>query len=69
MFLHNCRYNNIGNREKILEQVYFTRITRAFSYVTKPMGNNYLTKEKFELPLLKDHVSELSNVATSKLFR
>ena len=28
-------------------------------------GINYLTKGKFELPLLKDHVTELTNVATS----
>ena len=28
-------------------------------------GLNYVLREKFELPLLKDSVSELSNVSTS----
>ncbi|MBF15930.1 MAG: alpha-hydroxy-acid oxidizing enzyme [Chloroflexi bacterium] len=59
-----------GNRERDFRTGFTSppRITlsSAFSYVTKPMwGINYLTKAKFELPLLKDHVSELSNVATS----
>ena len=59
-----------GNRERDFRTGFTSppRITlsSAFSYVTKPMwGINYLTKGKFELPLLKDHVSELSNVATS----
>ena len=59
-----------GNRERDFRTGFTSppRITlsSAFSYVTKPMwGINYLTKGKFELPLLKEHVSELSNVATS----
>ncbi len=59
-----------GNRERDFRTGFTSppRITlsSAFSYVTKPMwGINYLTKGKFELPLLKDHVTELSNVATS----
>ncbi|MFL2664477.1 MAG: alpha-hydroxy acid oxidase [Dehalococcoidia bacterium] len=59
-----------GNRERDFRTGFTSppRITlsSAFSYVTKPMwGINYLTKGKFELPLLKDHVTELTNVATS----
>ncbi|SVC51174.1 uncharacterized protein METZ01_LOCUS304028, partial [marine metagenome] len=41
-------------------------LSSLFSFLSKPMwGLNYVFREKFELPLLKDTVGELSNVATS----
>ena len=59
-----------GNRERDLRTGFTSppRITlpSLFQYITKPMwGINYMTKGKFELPLLKDHVNELSNVTMS----
>jgi L-lactate dehydrogenase (cytochrome) len=62
--------NIAGNRERDLRTGFTSppRITlpSLFQYVTKPMwGINYMTRGKFELPLLKDHVNELSNVPIS----
>jgi len=62
--------NIAGNRERDLRTGFTSppRITlpSLFQYVTKPMwGINYMTRGKFELPLLKDHVNELSNVPMS----
>ena len=59
-----------GNRERDLRTGFTSppKITLAslLQYITKPMwGINYVTRGKFELPLLKDHVTELSNVAMS----
>jgi L-lactate dehydrogenase (cytochrome) len=59
-----------GNRERDLRTGFTSppkiTLSSLFEYVTKPMwGINYVTRGKFELPLLKDHVNELSNVATS----
>ena len=62
--------NIAGNRERDLRTGFTSppRITlpSLFQYITKPMwGINYMTRGKFELPLLKDHVNELSNVPIS----
>lgn len=59
-----------GNRERCLRTGFTSppRITpRSFlSYAAKPAwGLNYLVREKFELPNLKDHIGEGSNIALS----
>ena len=59
-----------GNRERDLRTGFTSppRLTLSslFSFASKPMwGINYLTKPKFELPQLQDHVSEGTNTATS----
>ena len=59
-----------GNRERDLRTGFTSppkiTLSSLFQYLTKPIwGINYVTRGKFELPLLKDHVSELSNVAMS----
>ncbi len=59
-----------GNRERDLRTGFTSppqiTLSSLFQYATKPMwGINYVTRGKFELPLLKDHVDELSNVAMS----
>ena len=59
-----------GNRERDLRTGFTSppkiTLSSLFQYFTKPMwGINYVTRGKFELPLLKDHVNELSNVAMS----
>jgi len=59
-----------GNRERDLRTGFKSppRLTLSSlaSFLSKPMwGLNYIVREKFELPLLKDSVAELSNVSTS----
>ncbi len=59
-----------GNRERDLRTGFTSppklTLSSLFSFLSKPMwGLNYVFREKFELPLLKDTVGELSNVATS----
>ena len=59
-----------GNRERDLRTGFTSppRLTLSslFSFASKPMwGINYLTKPKFELPQLQDHVSLGTNTATS----
>jgi L-lactate dehydrogenase (cytochrome) len=59
-----------GNRERDLRTGFTSppkiTLSSLFQYLTKPIwGINYVTRGKFELPLLKGHVSELSNVAMS----
>ena len=59
-----------GNRERDLRTGFTSppRLTLSslFSFASKHMwGINYLTKPKFELPQLQDHVSEGTNTATS----
>ena len=59
-----------GNRERDLRTGFTSppKLTPSslFSFASKPMwGINYLTKGKFELPHLQDHVSEGTNIATS----
>ena len=59
-----------GNRERDLRTGFKSppqlTLSSLFSFISKPMwGLNYVFREKFELPLLKDHVAELSNVSTS----
>jgi L-lactate dehydrogenase (cytochrome) len=59
-----------GNRERCLRTGFTSppRITpRSFlSYAAKPTwGLNYLFREKFDLPNLKDHIGEGSNIALS----
>ena len=59
-----------GNRERDLRTGFKSppqlTLSSLFSFISKPMwGLNYLFKEKFELPLLKDSVTELTNVSTS----
>ena len=59
-----------GNRERDLRTGFTSppkiTLSSLFQYLTKPIwGINYVTRGKFELPLLKDHISELSNVAMS----
>ena len=59
-----------GNRERDLRTGFTSppKLTLAslFSFASKPMwAINYLTKPKFELPQLQDHVSEGTNTATS----
>ena len=59
-----------GNRERDLRTGFKSppelTLSSLLSFVSKPMwGLNYLFREKFELPLLKDSVDELTNVSTS----
>ena len=59
-----------GNRERDLKTGFTSppKLTwgSLYSFMSKPKwGLNYVLREKFELPLLKDSVSELSNVSTS----
>ena len=59
-----------GNRERDLRTGFTSppklNLSSLFSFASKPMwGINYLTKGKFELPHLQDHVSEGTNIATS----
>ncbi len=59
-----------GNRERDLKTGFKSppQLTPSslFSFISKPMwGLNYVFREKFELPLLKDSVAELNNVSTS----
>ena len=60
----------VGNRERDLKTGFKSppqlTLSSLFSFISKPMwGLNYVFRENFELPLLKDHVAELSNVPTS----
>ena len=59
-----------GNRERDLKTGFTSppklTLGSLYSFISKPKwGLNYVLREKFELPLLKDSVSELSNVSTS----
>ena len=59
-----------GNRERDIRTGFKSppqlTLSSLFSFVSKPMwGLNYVFREKFELPLLKDSVAELTNVSTS----
>ena len=59
-----------GNRERDLRTGFTSppklTLNSLYSFISKPMwGLNYVLREKFELPLLKDSVGELSNVSTS----
>jgi len=59
-----------GNRERDLRTGFTSppklTLTSLFDFAIKPMwGINYLTKGKFELPHLQDHVGEGTNIATS----
>jgi len=59
-----------GNRERDLRTGFTSppklTLSSLFSFASKPMwGINYLTKGKFELPHLQDHVSEGTSTATS----
>ena len=59
-----------GNRERDLRTGFKSppqlTLSSLFSFISKPMwGLNYVFREKFELPLLKDSVAELTNVSTS----
>ncbi|MEE2701093.1 MAG: alpha-hydroxy acid oxidase [Chloroflexota bacterium] len=59
-----------GNRERDLRTGFKSppqlTMSSLFSFLSKPMwGLNYVFREKFELPLLKDSVAELTNVSTS----
>jgi len=59
-----------GNRERDLRTGFTSppklSLSSLFSFATKPMwGINYLTKGKFELPHLQDHVGEGTSTATS----
>ena len=59
-----------GNRERDLRTGFKSppqlTLSSLFSFISKPMwGLNYVFRENFELPLLKDSVAELTNVATS----
>ncbi len=59
-----------GNRERDLRTGFTSppklSLSSLFSFASKPMwGINYLTKGKFELPHLQDHVSEGTSTATS----
>ena len=59
-----------GNRERDLRTGFKSPPQLTFSsllgFISKPMwGLNYMFREKFELPLLKDSVPELSNISTS----
>tara|TARA_Y100000590_G_scaffold170771_1_gene195414 strand:- start:197 stop:1351 length:1155 start_codon:yes stop_codon:yes gene_type:complete len=59
-----------GNRERDLRTGFTSppklTISSLFSFLSKPMwGINYLTKGKFELPHLQDHVKEGTSTATS----
>jgi L-lactate dehydrogenase (cytochrome) len=59
-----------GNRERDLRTGFKSppqlTLSSLFGFISKPMwGLNYVFREKFELPLLKDSVPELSNISTS----
>tara|TARA_B100001750_G_scaffold225537_1_gene217454 strand:+ start:1417 stop:2565 length:1149 start_codon:yes stop_codon:yes gene_type:complete len=59
-----------GNRERDIRTGFKSppqlTLSSLFSFISKPMwGLNYVFREKFELPLLKDSVAELTNVSTS----
>ena len=59
-----------GNRERDLRTGFTSppklTLSSLFSFAIKPMwGVNYLTKGKFELPHLQDHVSEGTSTAVS----
>ena len=59
-----------GSRERDLRTGFKSppqlTLSSLFSFISKPMwGLNYVFREKFELPLLKDSVAELTNVSTS----
>jgi len=59
-----------GNRERDLRTGFTSppklSLSSLFSFAAKPMwGINYLTKGKFELPHLQDHVSEGTDITTS----
>ena len=59
-----------GNRERDLRTGFTSppklTLSSLFSFAVKPMwGINYLTKGKFELPHLQDHVSEGTSTAVS----
>jgi len=59
-----------GNRERDLRTGFKSppqlTLSSLFSFISKPMwGLNYVFREKFEIALLKDNVSALSNVSTS----
>ena len=59
-----------GNRERDLRTGFTSppklTINSLFSFASKPVWVwNYLTKPKFELPHLKDHISEGTSTATS----
>ena len=59
-----------GNRERDIRTGFTSppklTLSSLFSFASKPMwGINYLTKGKFELPHLQDHVDEGTSTATS----
>ena len=59
-----------GNRERDLRTGFKSppqlTLSSLLGFISKPMwGLNYMFREKFELPLLKDSVPELSNISTS----
>ncbi len=59
-----------GNRERDLRTGFKSppqlTLSSFLSFVSKPMwGLNYVFRESFDLPLLKDNVPELTNVSTS----
>ena len=59
-----------GNRERDIRTGFKSppqlTLSSLFSFISKPMwGLNYVFREKFELPFLKDSVAELTNVSTS----
>ena len=59
-----------GNRERDLRTGFKSppqlTLSSFLSFVSKPMwGLNYVFRESFDLPLLKDNVAELTNVSTS----
>ena len=59
-----------GSRERDLRTGFKSppqlTLSSLFSFISKPMwGLNYVFRENFELPLLKNSVAELTNVATS----
>ena len=59
-----------GNRERDLRTGFKSppqlTLSSLLSFVSKPMwGLNYVFRESFDLPLLKDNVAELTNVSTS----
>ena len=59
-----------GNRERDLRTGFTSppkiTLSSLFQFLSKPIwGINFVTRGKLELPLIKDHVNELSNVAMS----
>jgi L-lactate dehydrogenase (cytochrome) len=59
-----------GNRERDIRTGFKSppqlTLSSLLSFISKPMwGLNYVFREKFELPFLKDSVAELTNVSTS----